>query len=123
MDMLTMDAYRAGFLQEFLSLTQQFEAAGITDSRLMRIKIDQTLQARRTSVISSRKTKTQGCNSHTTRTILCQSCGRPAIVTEVNVSRCTMVGGGYHSAIECRNAACLNIELSVLSLTELQQIK
>lgn len=55
--------------------------------------------------------------------LLCPVCGEPSIELQpVNVSKCTIVPGGYRTAIQCRSDGCMFTEYSRLDAAEVAQI-
>lgn len=48
----------------------------------------------------------------------CPQCGGSVAVSPVNVSRCTAVGGEWHTSLQCSNPQCRFTELSTKTLLE-----
>lgn len=48
----------------------------------------------------------------------CPDCGAPVNVAPVNVSKCTNVGGGYHSVLMCSSSDCRFTEMSINTMAE-----
>jgi predicted RNA-binding Zn-ribbon protein involved in translation (DUF1610 family) len=49
---------------------------------------------------------------------LCPDCRQRIIIRPVNVSKCTNIGGGWKTSLECINEKCRYTELSKKSLQE-----
>lgn len=45
-------------------------------------------------------------------------CGSPVDISPVNVSKCTQVGGEWHSSLMCRNPRCRFTELSTKTIEQ-----
>lgn len=48
----------------------------------------------------------------------CPDCGAVVIISPVNVSRCTNVGGDWKTSLQCTNKSCRFTELSIKTITE-----
>lgn len=48
----------------------------------------------------------------------CPDCGSFVIIREVNISKCTNIGGGWKTSLECINDRCRFTELSAKTLNE-----
>lgn len=51
---------------------------------------------------------------------LCPECGAELLITPVNVSKCTNIGGSWNSSMLCKNVDCRYTELSEKTTKELR---
>ncbi|MCK5605595.1 hypothetical protein KAR91_27120 [Candidatus Pacearchaeota archaeon] len=107
---LNLDIWSIGHLQNFTTILNQFKAAGVTDITEIMGRIDLETSGRIPKTEfpppdHKQKKKVKKKEAIFTK---CSECGGVAEVLEVNVSKCTRVGGGWKLAIQCTE--CLKIE-------------
>jgi len=54
------------------------------------------------------------------RLIGCPDCAGTLVLTPVNISRCTNIGGPWQTSMVCNNSDCRYTDLSVRSIREIQ---
>lgn len=105
--MLNLNVYRAGRLQDLLSLLEQ--ADGLTVAELRAAIAEHIRTVARDSVRLPDRRPQAGKRRHKQQTgILCgrDGCGGRMALHLVNVSRCTNVGGNWRTQAVCTRCGC-----------------
>lgn len=120
---MNLEVFGFGKLQDFSTLLNMAMSEGVTDIRLLQSKIHDHISNKRFEVsVRKRKERKVRAKQELTQAMtmcaVCKSDQHPALVERVNICPSTMIGGKWKSSTSCTNPACLHVELSEKTVTE-----
>ena len=122
--MLNLQGLSIKHIQVAIQILGVLKNAGIKDIDSAKVALLEYVQATAPGVVLEEKIKRR--KYHTTKQVatpkLCEKCGSLTSAAPVNVSKCTVIEGGWNTVLVCTDVDCMHTMYFKETITELKNL-